>query len=324
MAFSYTPYQESERLRRLAEEMARHDAEKPSQWTGGQYGQQRDDALSKLLNREKFSYDVNGDALYQQYRDKYVQQGKQAMQDTMGQAAALTGGYGSTYGQAVGQQQYNAYLQKLGDVVPELYQLAMSRYQMEGDELEKQYAVAKDLYDTEYGQYRDTMLDWQGQRDYLSDRYDNERSYDYSRWSDGRDFDYQGYRDNVSDDQWQQEQAESKRRWQAEFDEDKRQFDENMAWQQAKAAASRSSGGSSSRSGSGSGRSGSGSSGGTSRAGSGGNLVSVPGYGEISYDDAETLERQGYIKLQGVDKKGKPIYAKTGKKNYTNPIMMSR
>lgn len=163
MAFSYTPYQESERLRRLAKEMARHDAEKPSQWTGGQYGQQRDDALSKLLNREKFSYDVNGDALYQQYRDKYVQQGKQAMQDTMGQAAALTGGYGSTYGQAVGQQQYNAYLQKLGDVVPELYQLAMSRYQMEGDDLEKQYAVAKDLYDTEYGQYRDTMLDWQGQ-----------------------------------------------------------------------------------------------------------------------------------------------------------------
>ena len=162
------------------------------------------------------------------------------------------------------------------------------------------------------------MVLWQGQRDYLSDRYDNERSYDYSRWSDGRDFDYQGYRDSVSDDQWQQEQEESKRRWQAEFDEDKRQFDENMAWQQAKAAASRSGGGSSS------GRSGSGSSGGTSRAGSSGNLVSVPGYGEISYDDAETLERQGYIKLQGVDKKGKPIYAKTGKKNYTNPIMMSR
>ena len=261
---------------------------------------------------------MNGDALYQQYRDKYVQQGKQAMQDTMGQAAALTGGYGSTYGQAEGQQQYNAFLQLLGDGVPELYQLAMSRDQMEGDDLEKQYAVAKDLYDTEYGQYRDTMLDWQGQRDYLSDRYDNERSYDYSRWSDGRDFDYQGYRDSVSDDQWQQAQEESKRRWQAEFDEDKRQFDENMAWQQAKAAASRSGGGSSS------GRSGSGSSGGTSRAGSSGNLVSVPGYGEISYDDAETLERQGYIKLQGVDKKGQPIYAKTGKKNYTNPIMMSR
>ena len=47
-----------------------------------------------------------------------MQQGKQAMQDTMGQAAALTGGYGSTYGQAVGQQQYDAYLQNLNDEVP--------------------------------------------------------------------------------------------------------------------------------------------------------------------------------------------------------------
>lgn len=320
MAFSYTQYQESERLRRLAEEMARHNEGKPSQWTGGQYGQQRDDALSKLLNREKFSYDVNGDALYQQYKDKYVQQGKQAMQDTMGQAAALTGGYGSTYGQAVGQQQYNAYLQKLGDVVPELYQLAMNRYQMEGDELKDQYAMAKDLYDTEYGQYRDTVSDWMNERSYLADRYDNERSYDYGVWSDGRDFSYKDYRDRISDDQWMQEQEESNRRWQAEFDENKRQFDENMAWQQAKAAASRGGGGG----GGGSREEKDDSSKYADRHGTSGNLISVPGYGEISYDDAEALEKRGHIKLIGVDKRGKPIYAKTTKKNYNNPIRMSR
>lgn len=319
MAFSYTPYQESERLRRLAEEMARHDAEKPSQWTGGQYGQQRDDALSKLLNREKFSYDVNGDALYQQYRDKYVQQGKQAMQDTMGQAAALTGGYGSTYGQAVGQQQYNAYLQKLGDVVPELYQLAMSRYQMEGDDLEKQYAVAKDLYDTEYGQYRDTMLGLgRASGTIFLTAMITERSYDYRRWSDGRDFDYQGYRDSVSDDQGSRSRRNPSAGGRLSSMRTSASLMKIWRGSKPRPAASRSGGGSSS------GRSGSGSSGGTSRAGSSGNLVSVPGYGEISYDDAETLERQGYIKLQGVDKKGKPIYAKTGKKNYTNPIMMSR
>lgn len=57
---------------------------------------------------------------------------------------------------------------------------------------------------------------------------------------------------------------------------------------------------------------------------SGSQLVSVPGYGQISYDDAETLERNGNIKLRGVDRTGNPVYTKTGKKNYTNPIMMSR
>ena len=47
---------------------------------------------------------------------------------TMGQAAALTGGYGSSYSQAVGQEQYGAYLEKLGNVMPQLYSAAYSRY----------------------------------------------------------------------------------------------------------------------------------------------------------------------------------------------------
>lgn len=54
------------------------------------------------------------------------------------------------------------------------------------------------------------------------------------------------------------------------------------------------------------------------------NLVHVPGYGEVSYGDAETLEKNGYIKLQGVDKNGEPVFTKTTKKNYTDPIRMTR
>lgn len=54
------------------------------------------------------------------------------------------------------------------------------------------------------------------------------------------------------------------------------------------------------------------------------NLVHVPGYGQVSYSDAETLEKNGYIKLQGVDKNGEPVFTKTTKKNYTNPIRMTR
>ena len=57
----------------------------------------RDEALQAYLNREDFQYDVDADALYQQYKDRYVELGKTAMQDTMGKAVALTGGYGSSY-----------------------------------------------------------------------------------------------------------------------------------------------------------------------------------------------------------------------------------
>ena len=79
-----------------------------SQWQG-----QLSDAIGKILDRKEFSYDVNSDALYQQYKDRYVQGGKMAMMDTLGQAATLTGGYGNSYAQAAGQQAYQGYLQGL-------------------------------------------------------------------------------------------------------------------------------------------------------------------------------------------------------------------
>lgn len=253
MAFSYKDYQESDRVKKLAERLAQLEAQKPGDWTGGQYGQQMQDALDAIRKRKKFSYDLNGDALYQQYKDKYVQQGKQAMQDTMGQAAALTGGYGSTYGQAVGQQQYDAYLQNLNDVVPELYQLALSRYQMEGDDLKTQYSLLADQYQQEYGQYRDKVGDWQTERNFLSGRYDSERNLDYGMWGDARDFAYTDYRNGIADEQWRRQYEESVR----QFNEQMALSREQFAWQQAQAqaaAAAKSRGGGSSSGGKSSGK----------------------------------------------------------------------
>nr|DAQ56952.1 MAG TPA: hypothetical protein [Caudoviricetes sp.] len=253
MAFSYKDYQESDRVKKLAERLAQLEAQKPGDWTGGQYGQQMQDALDAIRNRKKFSYDLNSDALYQQYKDKYVQQGKQAMQDTMGQAAALTGGYASTYGQAVGQQQYDAYLQNLNDVVPELYQLALSRYQMEGDDLKTQYSLLADQYQQEYGQYRDKVGDWQTERNFLSGRYDSERNLDYGMWGDARDFAYTDYRNGIADEQWRRQYEESVR----QFNEQMALSREQFAWQQAQAqaaAAAKSSGGGSSSGGKSSGK----------------------------------------------------------------------
>ena len=104
----------------------------------------------KIMNRGEFSYDVNKDKLYQQYRDLYAQMGRGAMEDTMGQAAALTGGYGSTYSQNAGQQAYNAYLQKLNEVVPELYNAAYNRYNQEGQNLMNLYSMARSNADSAY------------------------------------------------------------------------------------------------------------------------------------------------------------------------------
>ena len=111
---------------------------------------QLNETIDKILNREKFSYDVNGDALYQQYKDLYTNQGKQAMMDTMGQASAMTGGYGNSYAQTVGQQTYQGYLQQLNDKVPELYQLALDQYNQEGQKLYDQASVMSTMEQRDY------------------------------------------------------------------------------------------------------------------------------------------------------------------------------
>jgi len=132
----------------------------------GSFDQQLSDLYDRIANRESFKYNVNADPLYQQYKDQYIQGGKLAMKDTMGQAAALTGGYGSTYGQSVGQQAYDAYLQKLGDAIPELYSLAQKRYQDEGDRLLTEYGLVGDRRDTEYNRYLNELSSWEKDRDF--------------------------------------------------------------------------------------------------------------------------------------------------------------
>lgn len=129
------------------------------------YDDEIKELYKKIVNREGFQYRPSADPLYGVYRDQYTREGRLAMQNSIGQAAALTGGYGSSYGQAVGQQQYDQYLQKLGDVLPELYSNAYKLYEDEGNRLSEQYDRATGLADAEYGRYRDKVGDAQFDRE---------------------------------------------------------------------------------------------------------------------------------------------------------------
>ena len=225
-------YNESEKVKRLAEDMALHEAKNPGEWSGGTYGKGMDEALQKVLNRDKFQYDINGDALYQQYKDRYIQQGKQAMMDTVGQAAALTGGYGNSYAQQAGQQTYQGYLQGLNDKVPELYQMALQRYNQEGTDLLNKYGLMSDQYAKEYSRYRDIVGDWQAQRDYLANLYNNERSFDYT-----------GYRDRVADEKWQKEFEEAMRQYNQNYAFSQKQYEDSKNTSSSSSSSSRSSSG---------------------------------------------------------------------------------
>lgn len=76
-----------------------------------------------------YKYNLDADATYQMYRDRYLQNAKRSMQDTMGQTAALTGGYGNTYSQFVGQQAYDETMRGLTDLIPQFEERAWNRRQ---------------------------------------------------------------------------------------------------------------------------------------------------------------------------------------------------
>ena len=147
------------------------------------YSDQVRDMMDTIMGREKFTYDVDKDPLFQQALASAMNSGKTAMQDTIGQASALTGGYGSTYATSAANQAYNAFIEDAYDNLPQYYQMAMEAYQMEGDDLyrqldmlvgadEREYSRNVTAFDATY-QHRNQMYNeaYQQFRDAKNDAY---------------------------------------------------------------------------------------------------------------------------------------------------------
>lgn len=214
-----TQYAQSQTVTQAQNKLNNHMANKPAQYQS-QWGTQLDNLMNQILNREKFSYDMNADAMYQQYKDMYTNQANMGMQNAMAQASAMTGGYGSSYGQMVGQQAFNNEMQNLNAIVPDLYQNALNQYINEGNNLYNQYGMVADRENLDYGRYRDSVSDYWNEASYLNSMYNTEADRDYSRYADDRNFSYgqfiddrnlqyQTDRDAISDSRYEQEWAAS-------------------------------------------------------------------------------------------------------------------
>ena len=242
-------YQKSDEVKKY--EQLRQQAENAVN-TYGDFAYSNQDAyqsaLDAILNRKQFSYDMNADALYQQYKNQSTALGKLAMQDTIGQASALTGGYSNSYAASAGSQAYQSYLNQLNERVPELMQLAMNSYNAETDRLNNNLSVLHADRSTEYGEWSDKLNRLINDRGYYTDSYNNAYTQDYSKWSDNRNYDqaqywneynagYQAERDAVADAQFQQQYNENVRQFNAQQAENKRQFDAQMAYNKEQASA---------------------------------------------------------------------------------------
>ena len=150
---------------------------------GNPYYVQSQETLEQIRNREPFRFDLNGNALYQTYKNQYMHNGRRAMQDTIGKAAALTGGYASSYGQNVGQQAYNEDLTRLNEVVPDIYAQERAAYEQEGQNLYNRWKLLNNMYQNDYAnelqrqqwedqkQMQQQQFEYQQERDRINDAY---------------------------------------------------------------------------------------------------------------------------------------------------------
>lgn len=150
-----------------------------------------DDLLGQYMDRPAFSYDAESDPTYLALRDQYTTMGQNAMQDTLGQISARTGGLASSYAGSAAQQAYNSYMNELSGFIPELEQLAYERWQDQGNDLLAQIDLLTALEQGDYGKYQD-----------LLNQYNADRAFDYGLYSDEWNRNYQTGRDAVADRQW--------------------------------------------------------------------------------------------------------------------------
>ena len=236
-------YQQGENVQKAYDEYNALKTNAPQPYQS-QYQAQLDDLYNKITNRGPFKYSLNGDMLYQNAKEQYQQLGKQAMVDTIGQATQLTGGYGNSYAQNVGNQAYQQHLLKLNDKIPEYYELARQRYNDEGDAMKDQYAMLNARESDAYNRYRDTVSDYNQNLSMAYNVYNNERDDDYGRYQDALSY-WQNQAGAENADYWTQTKFDYQKEQDAldrEFAE--KQLAQEMAYKYAALARSGSGGGS--------------------------------------------------------------------------------
>ncbi len=244
--YSYQRFSPSTKTQDYADRLDEIENNKPDDYSS-KYQGTIDNIMNGLLNRESFKTDdVYNSDLYKTYRDQYIQQGQKAMRDTMGAAQAATGGYGSTYAQAAGQQAYDSYLSQLGDKTLDIYDRVYNQYLNEGQEMYNKLNAVNNQDNIDYSRYRDSVNDYYNDLNYYAGRYDNSYNQDFGE-----------YQTDLSAKQWAEQYAYQKtqdalaqQNWQTQFDYQKQQDALQLELQRQQLAASlarKSSGGSSGR-----------------------------------------------------------------------------
>lgn len=184
---------------------------------------------------QNYSFDPSASKVYQDAVKRYSEMGKRAMEDTMGKAAALTGGYGSSYATVAGQQAYNQYMQQLPEVERQIRAQDYAEWQnnlnnalnaanlaLNIDNLNYTRGFNERQFQFQQDQANQSQSNWEKQFDYqklLDERSQSnwEKQFAYQRSQDAAD---RAYKQQLLDYQKQQD-AQSQSNWEKEYEQNK-------------------------------------------------------------------------------------------------------
>lgn len=250
--YNYAKFSPSARTTDYADRLDEIENNKPDEYYS-KYQGTIDGIIDNILNRKSFDTNSVYDSdLYKNYREQYIQQGQKAMRDTMGAATAATGGYGSTYAQAAGQQAYDNYLSQLGDKTLDIYDRVYNQYLNEGQEMYNKLNAVNNQDNIDYSRYRDSVNDYYNDLNYYAGRYDNSYNQDFGEYQTdlsakqwAEQYAYQKTQDALAQQNWQtqfdyqkQQDALAQQNWQAQFDYQKQQDAQQLALAYSKARSS--------------------------------------------------------------------------------------
>lgn len=205
------------------------------------YSDQQKAALDAVTNREAFSYDPTQDVAWQNARKQYLREADRATQDTMGQAAGLTGGMPSTAAMTAASQAGDYYRGQLNDRMADYQNMAYDRYLNDANldfntldainnMSESDYAkfmdmvnnnynklnAANQMSESDYQKYVDASgMDFDRLKAIISmsqqarDEFDTDRNFAYNQWTDELAFQTDKQNTSYEQEQYAREYADS-------------------------------------------------------------------------------------------------------------------
>ena len=185
----------------------------PEEYGYNAYQNDVDSLFGELMKAEQFSYDPKTDSLFQLYRQQYQNQGKRAMNNQLGVASALSGGYNSSAAQSAAQNAYQTYMNALSEKAAQTYQNALDRYKYDEQSRLNKFNTALDMNNASNdAYYKQAQANAQ------------KMNSAYNAFSDDRDFSYNKYSADRSYLQNQSKSALDRVNWLKEYELQKKLY----------------------------------------------------------------------------------------------------